>query len=52
VFLLPVTIDGTGATDAHVPDKFKALHFTSLPQGVVTSEFAQRLKYLMSVRGG
>jgi TIR domain/SIR2-like domain len=52
VFLLPVTIDGTGAADAHVPDKFKALHFTSLPQGVVTSEFVQRLKYLMSARGG
>ena len=51
VFVLPVTIDGTGAADAHVPDKFKALHFTSLPQGVVTAEFAQRLKYLISARG-
>ena len=51
VFVLPVTIDGTGAADAHVPDKFKALHFTSLPQGAVTAEFAQRLKYLMSARG-
>jgi hypothetical protein len=51
VFVLPVTIDGTGAADAHVPDKFKALHFTSLPQGAVSAEFAQRLKYLVSARG-
>jgi hypothetical protein len=51
VFVLPVTVDGTGAADAHMPDKFKALHFTSLPQGAVTAEFAQRLKYLMSAQG-
>jgi hypothetical protein len=51
VFVLPVTIDGTAAADAHVPEKFKALHFTSLPQGAVTAEFAQRLKYLMSAQG-
>jgi hypothetical protein len=50
VFVLPVTIDGTAAADAHVPEKFKALHFTSLPQGAVTAEFAQRLKYLMSAQ--
>jgi hypothetical protein len=50
VFVLPVTIDGTGAANAHVPDKFKALHFTSLPQGAVTVDFAQRLKFLMSAQ--
>ena len=51
VFVLPVTIDDTNAVDAHVPDKFRALHFTSLPGGRVSAEFAQRLKYLISARG-
>jgi hypothetical protein len=51
VFILPVTIDGTDAAGAHVPEKFKALHFTSLPNGEVTTEFAQRLKFLMSAQG-
>jgi hypothetical protein len=50
VFLLPVTIDDTAAGEAHVPDKFKALHFTSLPQGAVTPEFAERLKQLSALR--
>jgi TIR domain/SIR2-like domain len=50
VFVLPVTIDGTNAANAHVPDKFKALHFTSCPNGAVTAEFAERLKYLISAR--
>src|SRR5579863_5059653 len=43
VFILPVTIDGTGAAEALVPDKFKALHFNHLPAGDVPTEFAQRL---------
>lgn len=43
LFILPVTIDGTSAGDALVPDKFKALHFTHLPGGQVQPEFAQRL---------
>ena len=50
VFLLPVTIDDTAAGDAHVPDKFKTLHFTSLPNGAVTPEFAERLKHLSALR--
>ena len=43
LFILPVTIDATGAAEALVPDKFKALHFTQLPAGQVPPEFAQRL---------
>ena len=43
LFILPVTIDGTTAAEALVPDKFKGLHFTQLPGGTVPSEFAQRL---------
>jgi len=43
LFILPVTIDGTNAVDALVPDKFKALHFTPMPGGTVPPDFAQRL---------
>ncbi len=50
VFILPVTVDGTDAGAALVPDKFRALHFSSLPGGVVAPAFAQRLKDFMTVR--
>ena len=50
LFILPVTIDGTNAADALVPDKFKALHFSQLPGGVVPAEFAQRLVDFMRAR--
>jgi hypothetical protein len=43
LFILPVSLDATAASDALVPDRFKALHFTQLPGGRVTPEFAQRL---------
>ena len=51
LFVLPVTVDGTTAAEAHVPDKFKALHFTRLDAGVVTAEFAARLGDFMQARG-
>jgi len=44
LFVLPVTIDDTNAAEALVPDRFKALHFTHLPGGAVTPEFAARLR--------
>jgi hypothetical protein len=50
LFILPVSIDATTAADALVPDKFKALHFTQLPGGVVPSEFSQRLLDFMRAR--
>jgi hypothetical protein len=50
LFILPVTIDGTAAMEALVPDKFKALHFSQLPGGQVPSEFAQRLSDFMRAR--
>jgi hypothetical protein len=50
LFILPVTIDATSAAEALVPDKFKALHFTQLPGGVVPPEFAQRLSDFMRAR--
>jgi hypothetical protein len=50
LFILPVTIDGTTAAEALVPDKFKALHFTQLPGGAVPAELAQRLTDFMQAR--
>ena len=50
LFILPVTVDGTIAGDALVPDKIKALHFSHLPGGVVNAEFAQRLGDFMRAR--
>ena len=43
VFVLPVSIDGTNPNEALVPDKFKAVHFTHLPGGQVSDEFARLL---------
>ena len=51
VFILPVSIDGTTAAEALVPDKFKALHFSELPGGRAPPEFAQRLADFMQARG-
>jgi TIR domain/SIR2-like domain len=50
LFILPVTIDATGAAEALVPDKFKALHFSQLPGGLVPAEFARRLSDFMRAR--
>ena len=50
LFILPVSIDGTTAAEALVPDKFKALHFTQLPGGRVQPEFAQRLSDFLRAR--
>jgi hypothetical protein len=47
LFVLPVSIDDTTAAEARVPDKFQALHFTHLPGGEVTPEFAKRLGEFM-----
>ncbi len=48
LFILPVCIDDTDAGAAQVPERFKALHFTRLPGGEVTPEFARRLQELFS----
>ena len=49
LFILPVTLDGTGAA-AKVPERFRALHFTPLPSGEVTPEFTARLAELTRAR--
>ncbi len=46
IFILPVILDGTSAGEALVPERFRALHFTQLPAGQVTPEFAQRVREL------
>jgi hypothetical protein len=43
LFILPVSVDATDVVNAHVPEKFKALHFIHLPGGQVTEDFAGRL---------
>ncbi|MET0281689.1 MAG: toll/interleukin-1 receptor domain-containing protein [Steroidobacteraceae bacterium] len=50
LFILPVTIDGTDAGVAQVPDRFRALHFTKLEGGQVTPEFARRLADFLKAR--
>ena len=50
VFILPVCVDDTNAGEARVPDHFKTVHFTRLPGGEVTPEFARRLRDLLSAR--
>jgi len=50
LFILPVCIDDTNAAQAHVPDKFKALHITRLPAGDVTPDFARHLQDFLSAR--
>jgi len=50
LFILPVTVDDTNGGDAQVPEKFKAVHFTQLPGGEVTPEFARHLQDLLSTR--
>ncbi len=50
LFILPVSVDGTDAAQARVPERFQALHFTRLDGGQVTPEFAQRLAQLLRGR--
>lgn len=50
VFILPVCVDGTTEADAVVPEKFKAVHFSRLPGGEVTPEFARRLQELVNAK--
>jgi len=52
VFILPVCVDDTSEADAHVPERFKALHFTRLPGGEATPAFVTRLQDLLSERRG
>jgi hypothetical protein len=50
VFILPVCLDGTPESEAVVPEKFKAIHFSRLPGGDPPPEFTQRLQDLFNTR--
>ncbi len=43
IFIIPVAIDESSVTTALVPERFKAVHWESLPGGIVTPQFTQRL---------
>ena len=43
LFILPVSLEEFKPAEAHVPERFKALHITQFPGGRVSPEFAQRL---------
>jgi len=43
-FLLPVVIDGTRDSDAHVPAEFRAVQWTRLPEGETPAAFCARVK--------
>jgi TolB-like protein/Tfp pilus assembly protein PilF len=47
-FLVPVVIDATPNTSAHVPDKFRQVQWTKLPDGDTSAAFIERLQRLLS----
>jgi hypothetical protein len=48
IFILPVCVDQTNVASARVPDRFRALHITSAPDGEPPGGFVQRLKELLA----
>jgi TolB-like protein len=47
-FLVPVVVDSTSDRDAIVPDLFRAVQWTHLPQGETPPAFVDRVKRLLS----
>src|SRR4051812_1108850 len=47
-FLLPVVIDDTRDSGAHVPDSFTEVQWTRLPEGEATAKFAERVAHLLA----
>jgi TolB-like protein/tetratricopeptide (TPR) repeat protein len=47
-FLLPVVIDGTSDSDALVPEKFREVQWSRLPQGSNTDAFVEHVRRLIS----
>jgi TolB-like protein/Flp pilus assembly protein TadD len=47
-FLVPVVVDSTGDRDAIVPDLFRAVQWTRLPQGETPPAFIERVRRLLS----
>ncbi len=51
-FILPVVIDGTKDAEALVPDRFRSVQWTKLPDGTVPPDVLQRFLKLWSHRTG
>jgi TolB-like protein/tetratricopeptide (TPR) repeat protein len=47
-FLLPIVIDGTPDSEARVPEKFREVQWTRLPQGANTDAFVEHVRRLLS----
>jgi hypothetical protein len=47
-FLLPVVIDDTRDNDERVPERFREVHWTRLPNGTATPAFVERVRRLLS----
>ena len=50
VFILPVCVDDTQESEALVPDRFRALHFTRAPGGEPGPDFLRRMQELLHGR--
>jgi TolB-like protein/Flp pilus assembly protein TadD len=48
-FLVPIVIDATPESKADVPDAFRAVQWTRLPNGEPTTDFAARISGLLGV---
>jgi hypothetical protein len=48
-FLLPVAIDTTGDDDEQVPDRFRELQWTRLPDGETPAAFVERVQRLLNI---
>ena len=51
-FLIPVVIDDTPEGDERVPDKFREVQWTRLPNGVTTPAFVDRMAKLLALQSG
>jgi hypothetical protein len=47
-FLLPVVIDATPEDDEQVPEKFREVQWTRLPDGETRADFVERVRRLLS----
>src|ERR1700723_618220 len=47
-FLVPVVIDDTKDADARVPDKFREIQWTHLPNGETTAELVNRIRRVLT----
>ena len=50
-FLLPVVIDNTSDRDADVPDEFRSVQWTRLPEGGTRQAFVENVRGLLEAKG-